>query len=330
MRSQARRKQTMYEKFLRQGVQRDAVYTSHPVVRNAVKVVTGPVRDAELAVRAAILHRDPGTYFLADPRVGKTTTLEMIKSILPQTFPGVPVYDCVAKSHCTRSEKTFFGEILHELGQHPPHGATAAHRRAVALDRLLGDSRTLRSDRIVLFVDEGQSWKEFEYELLRDFINDLRKAGVVCITIIFAHPNLENHVKVDLLRKGRTDLTGRFLMTRHFFRGLTTKEELADTFNAYDTPGRHQFPMGSGICYSHFFRPVAYDAGWRLSDEVELAWSIFTAAAKSSERSPVSLGMQWVSGAIRSFLFETSDATSISAAKVWRDSIRTAAYDVMH
>ena len=320
----------MNDQFLKPGEHRDAVYAKHPVVRNAVKIVTGPVREAEEVTRGAILHRDPGTYFLAEPRVGKTTTIEMIKSVMPQTFPGVPVFDCNAKSHCTRSEKTFFGELLYELGQSPAVGSPAAYRRAVALDRLIGDARTAKSDRIVLLIDEGQSWNEFEYELLRDLINDLRKAGVVCTTIIFAHPNLELHVKRDLLRKGRTDLTGRFLVSRHTFRGLANKAELADAFGAYDNPRRHQFPSGSELCYSQFFRPGAFGQGWRLAAEVDIAWSIFAAASKSSERSLVSLGMQWVSGAIRNFLFAIDESVRLPTAEIWNDSIRAASYNAMY
>lgn len=312
------------------GELRNSIYTQHPVVRNAVQIATKSVREAERAVSAAILHRDPGTYFVAEPRVGKTTTIEMIRSVLPQTFPGVPVWDVIAKRHISRSEKTFFGDALLELNQDAAGNMTAARRRGLAFNHLLATCRTLKSDQMVLFVDEGQNWSEFEYELLRDLINDLRKAGIVCVTIIFAHPNLDRKVKVDLLARGRTDLTGRFLVSQHQFRGISSKEELRDVFGAYDSAQPLQFPRGSGVCYSCFFKPQWFEQGWRLGDETNNAWASFTSRSRHPDRSSMSLGMQWVSGAIRNFLFEISQfECPLPTAEIWERAIGAAAYELV-
>lgn len=312
-----------------QGDFRDAMYKQHPVVRNAVKIVTRSVREAERAVSAAILHRDPGTYFVAEPRVGKTTTIEMIKSVLHDPFPGVPVWDVIAKRHISRSEKTFFGDVLLELNQEASGSATAARRRGLVFNHLLATCRTLKSDQTVLFIDEGQNWSEFEYELLRDLINDLRKAGVVCLTIIFAHPNLDRKVKADLLGRGRTDLTGRFLVSQHQFRGVSTREELRDVFGAYDNARMYEFPRGSDVSYSQFFKPRWFEQGWRLGDEANNAWAGFTSRTRRSDRSGTSLGMQWVSGAIRNFLFETSELDwPLPTGRLWDHAISAATYDL--
>lgn len=311
------------------GLERDAIYATHPVVRNAVQIATQPVKEAEAAVRAAILHRDPGTYFLGEPRMGKTTTIEMIKWTLPQTFPGVPAFDFIAKSHVVSSEKTFFGDLLMELRQSVGSGSTAAYRRSLVFSHILAVCRTRGSDRAIIFIDEGQNWKEFEYELLRDLINDFRKANVVCITLIFAHPNLEHKVKVDLISKGRTDLTGRFLVSSNRFRGLRGAEELKDAFSAYDDSRRHEFPKGTKICYSEFFCPRSYRSGWRLSHEANTAWMLFAAISKASARGPVNLGMQWVSAAIRNFLFSLDDPISGNTGEIWGHSIKAAVYDAV-
>lgn len=312
------------------GKLRDSIYMQHPVVRNAVQIVTKSVREAERAISAAILHRDPGTYFVAEPRVGKTTTIEMIKSVLPQTFPGVPVWDVIAKRHISRSEKTFFGDVLIELNQEAAGSMTAARRRGLAFNHLLATCRTLSSDQMVLFIDEGQNWSEFEYELLRDLINDLRKAGIVCVTIIFGHPNLDRKVKADLLGRGRTDLTGRFLVSQHQFRGVSAKEELRDVLGAYDSTQLLQFPRGSEVCYSRFFKPQWFEQGWRLGDETNSAWAGFTSKSRRSDRASTSLGMQWVSGAIRNFLFEINQFDyPLPTAEIWEHAIGAAAYELV-
>lgn len=318
----------MIDEMLQSGSECLTIYGEHPVVRNDVRVVTGPVREAERAVTAAILHRDPGCYFLGQPRVGKTTTIEMIKSILPQNFPDLPMCDFIAKGHEKASEKNFFGDLLFDLGRTSAKNETAAERRKKLFTHILAKCRTVKSDLIALFIDEGQSWSEFEYQMLRDLINDLRKNRIICVTIIFAHPNLELKVKEALLGKVRTDLTGRFLMTPHTFRGLNSKQEVRDSFDAYDSCRRHQFPNGSGICYSQFFRPQAFRDGWRLGDEADHAWALFAAMSKPAERAPFSLGMQWITGAIRNFIFETCELFPCPPTPdIWERSIRAAAYD---
>lgn len=320
----------MHENLLLPGPERDSMYAAHPVVCNAVQIVTAPVVDAERAVRAAVLHRDPGTYFLGEPRMGKTTTIKMIESVMPQTFPGVPVFDLIAKTHQRQNEKIFYGDLLTDLDQTPGPNVRMAERRNQLLNHVIANCRTVLSDRAILFVDEGQNWGECEYEWMRDLTNDWRKRNVVCVTIVFAHPNLENNVKVRFLRRNRSDLTGRYLISRHAFRGLSNLDELRDSFEAYDNPKRHQFPHGSGICYSRFFFPRAFHGGWRLRDEAEIAWSLFSAYSKPAERSCASLGMQWVSAAVRNFIFAASDPLQPDArGRLWTEAIRAAVYDAM-
>lgn len=318
----------MHENLLGPGPERDLLYAAHPVVRNNVRIATAPVIEAEHAVRAAILHRDPGTYFIGEPRLGKTTTIEMIQSVLPQSFPNVPVFDFIAKTHQKQSEKTFYGDLLTDLDRPPGPGISTSERRNTLLNHVLASCRTQHSDRAIVFVDEGQSWGSSEYGWLRDLTNDWRKSQVICVTIVFAHPNLENHVKVQFLRQDRSDLTGRYLVSLHTFRGLSNLEELRDAFEAYDNPKRHQFPHGSGICYSQFFFPRAFQRGWRLREEAAIAWSLFIAYSKPANRASASLGMQWVSGAIRNFIFAGIDPIQPGVSgRLWTEAIRSAVYN---
>lgn len=329
---QPRRKESgkRWHECLVPGLQRDEIYASHPVVRNTLQITTGPVIEAGEAIREAIFHRDPGTYFLAEPRTGKTTAIDIVKKVLPQALPMVPMLDFIAKSHCSRSEKNFFGDLLLELQHAGGLVGTAVDRRIRFLNFARSVCELKRSDLIVMFFDEGQNWGEFEYELLRDAINDLRKAGVTCITIIFGHPNLDKKVRQDLLRNGRTDLIGRFLVTPIRFRGIQAKSELREILDAYDNASRYEYPPGSGLSYSEFFMPQAFSEGWRLSEEIDFAWPAFESLGGRGGSASISLGMQWVTAAVRNLLYEIelqSRHDLESTSTCWEHAVRAASYE---
>lgn len=317
------------ESALREGSARDVLYEDHPVVRNDVRIATPPVQEAYDIVCQVIVHRDPGTCLIAQARIGKTTSIAKIKQELAQTFPGLPVGTVIAVGHSSRSERVLFGDILADYQHSRARAGTAEERRDRLAQLWLAECRAAHSERYLLLVDEGQNWDEDEYNALRDVTNSVRKLGIAVITVIFAHPELMR-LRARLQARRRTDLIGRFLLTPRQFRGLADVEELRRTLIAFDDAGIHRYPEHSDICYSEFFMPFAYASGWRLSLEADRLWSAFDTVSRRGGQPGGNLGMQWVLGAVRNFLFSEAQNDRIAfdgKEQSWLYAVEASGYE---
>jgi len=293
-------------RVLTPGPERDILYEQHPVVVDGAIVATSSVRNTYDIVVNAIVHRRPGTCIIGDFRVGKTKAIEKIVSELMQTFPDLPIGIVVAKSHDPYTEKTFYTDFLGDFKHGGANTGTTMDRRNRVRMVMEADSRRSKSDKYLLMVDEGQNWDEQQWHLLRDLTNDLDMGKIRVLTVTFAHPELLN-IRDSLINKRRTDLIGRFLLNPYQFTGLSSVKELRETLGAYDDGKNYSYPINSGISYSEFFLPKAWDSGWRLANEDEFFWSALAYIASRLNKQVGQVGMNWIGGAIRCFLFSMAD-----------------------
>lgn len=287
--------------LLRSGAERDQAFEMHPVVTDKAKVPTPAVKDAFEVIRSAIVHRDPGVCLVADSRFGKTFGIDVLRETLPQSFPQLPTYSVVAKGHDRPSERSFYTDLLLDCRHGVTDSGTAMARRIRLLNMWLVTTQASGGDRLVLFVDEAQNWGEDQYTWLRDISNDLALHGIRLITSLFAHTGFLA-VRSSLLGLKRTDLIGRFMLHPHIFRGVSSLPDLIEVMKCYDDPGVSEFPTGSGISYSQFFRPQMFSTGWRLEKEAGPCWAAFSAEA-GKHGGHYQVGMQWIASAIRNFLY---------------------------
>lgn len=322
-------KDRLRELALNPGPERDLLYEQHPVVLNAVKIATKPVQEAYDIISQVVVHRDPGTCLIADFRFGKTTTVAKIIEGLSETFPNLSVGRVIAKGHDISTERMFYTDLLTDFKHSGARTGTTSDRRSRILNLILALAKRKNSDRYLLLVDEGQNWGEMELQILRDLTNDLQAADLTVITVIFGHPELYN-IRSRLLNLRRTDLIGRFLLTPREFRGLRDRDELVHTLQAYDDPLQHQYPLRSDISYSEFFMPVAWRSGWRLVQEADEMWDALSRIAVHANRSAKNIGMNWIGGSVRNFLFsQASQDGSGFAGKpsVWTEAVEASGYE---
>lgn len=291
---------------LEPGATRDHLYTNHPVTKNEVRVATPPLQEAYNVIQDVIVHRDPGTCLLAHFRVGKTTAIEACVAQLNKTFPELPVGIAFAKDHTKFTDGTFFSDLLQDYGHAGALRGTTADRRLRWFNMVMSICHQKRSDRYLLLVDEGQNWREPQWTWLRDIANDLHKKQIRLITVTFGQTTDMQELRQRLLSRNRTDLIGRFLLTPREFRGIRDRDELHATLDAYDDPQQSEYPAGTGISFSEFFMPVAYGSGWRLSMETDAMWNEFCTVAARSNQVATNIGMNWIGGAIRNFLFSST------------------------
>lgn len=316
------------QQLLEPGAARDQAFTLHPVVTDKAKVPTPAVKEAFEVVRGAIVHYEPGVCFAADSRFGKTYGIDVLRQTLPQSFPGLPMYSVSAKGHDRSSERSLYTDLLLDCRHGMADSGTAMARRIRLLNLWIATAQASSSDRLLLFVDEAQNWDEEDYTHLRDLSNDLASREVRLIVLLFAHPSLLV-IRTSLLGHKRTDLIGRFMLRPLGFRGVTSLADLIEIMKCYDDPSISEFPSGTGISYSQFFRPRAYREGWRLEKEAGRCWAAFSSVA-AKHGGHFQIGMQWVTSAIREFLYShwrAEHGEPASDHDLWEEAVSASGFE---
>ncbi len=314
-----------HKALLNPGAAREDAFIAHPIVTDRAKIPTSSIKYAFDVIKNAIIQRDPGVAFTADPRFGKTYAIDVLERFVPESFPEMPIFRSNAKRHQRPSEKALYNDILQDFGFDATGSGSAASRRNQIVNLMISASQAMESDRILLFIDEAQNWHEDELTWVRDISNDLALSDIRLITVMFAHPEL--HSIRDNLMKRRTDLIGRFLVRPHIFRGVETFEHLKEIFCLLDDPEYSSFPSGSGISYSRFFLPKEFDnRGWRLSDEAMPCWAAFSDQMEKFG-GHYEIGMRWVMAALRTWLlthWEYEHGEIPRAGNLWDEAVECA------
>jgi len=86
------------------------------------------------------------------------------------------------------------------------------------------------------------------------------------------------------------------------FYGIRNIYDMEFFLAEHDSTKRCEYPAGSGICYTEFFLPSAYESGWRLAKQAQCAWDAFARAASTVGREATDIGMQWIGEAVVHFL----------------------------
>src|SRR3546814_11279499 len=82
-----------------------------------------------------------------------------------------------------------------------------------------------------------------------------------------------------------THLSTRFFGYQARFRGIRSATELAHVLDGFDT--QTDWPADSGISYTHYFFPGAFQGGFRFANHAETLWSTYL------ELAPLSIREKW-------------------------------------
>lgn len=250
----------------------------------------------------------------------------MIKESLPTVMPQVAYGLISAKDHDTVTERVYWGDHLIALGL--VTDGTAQERQNRLRGAIISACIQAGGKHFCLLIDEGQNWGPREYTFLRDLANQLREQdGYILTTIMFGDPRLDE--LSSSLREKRKDLWARFVMKPLPFYGIRSIGDLEHFLSEHDSAKRCEYPAGSGISYTEFFLPSAYEGGWRLMNQAQSVWDAFVRAAAKVNREVNDIGMQWIGETVIHFL-TTQMANDVpgfvTSAKNWDDAVLEAQF----
>lgn len=324
------RQRSLRAAVLTHGDDRARAYERHPLVTNNLRLPTPAVKESYAEIERAIIHREPGTCFVTQFRVGKTTGIAVIVATLKEAFKNDFAVGCViAKYHKSSSEYTFYSDILESFKHLGTRTKSSTLLRKRVLETVRNQARRAKTDRYLLVIDEGQNWSEDEWTFLRDLTNDWINDGLSIIPVVFAHPKLEEVIQ-QLKVNQRTDLIGRFLLSLRAFKGVSSLEDFTAIARLYDDAAVAEYPPQSGISVSEFFMPNAWRGGWRFEQEINPMFDAFSALTNPGTDLTLNIGMNWVTAAVRNFFFSQTTIEHVgfqSSAEVWADAVAGSGYE---
>lgn len=279
---------------------RDSMWEQHPVVTwNAEFLLPTPaIEEIGELVSSDIYLARSGTAYWAKTRFGKSHAIFYLINRIQETFNKVPIIRIDAKFNAQPSKLAFCHDLLKASHFALREARTGSGRGEQAMDLFLSIGKNGDGRRLVVFVDEAQNWSEAEWTWLKEMQVFLYANLILMVVIPFGQEQLL-HRRTALKQSGRKDLIERFLSRCERFRGVVDVSDARRIMGSFDTT---DFPLGSGVSLSEFFRPKAFHAGWRFAQECQRSIDAFLTAGGTQE-----IGMEWIALAWKYFLTEFSD-----------------------
>jgi len=307
--------------YLVPGAARDHEMANHPLTIDDQILQSSAIHDVLTKALKALRFRWYGLAICGESRAGKSWAIKALTAMLRRELPLMPIFETEAVPHDDPNEKVLWGDVCDSFGLQEWLRLTAVERRTRLVDHIAASARQHDQRIAVLFVDEAQNWKAVQWRHLKGLVNVLRKKPyrIHVLVISFGQSSLST-VRDDISKiadKG-ADLIKRFLRKLHSFQPIRTRLELEGILDQLDDPNLTEYPEESGVCYTRFFLPLAYAAGWRLKSQTKHVWAALRGMAKGDGE----ISMCDLVGLLRQFFHETEDSPNLKTSlKGWKAAL---------
>lgn len=312
---------------------RDEKWNSHPLVMANAHVSTIPLLEAYKQIKKRARRSRASVAFWAHPLTGKSFAIDVMEELLARDYPRCAVVKYEATSKSKNRDQTikneqvwvptsvggFLDSILDATAFEAKRQRSIAGKRTQVKRTLY--AMAADSGRLFFIVDEAQELIEAEFCWLKEIINFLVGRNITVTVVLFGQMELKNRCAL-LKDHGRSDLHARFTQCLFEFMGITKVGELGSFLKECDE--HSEYPEGSGLTYTQFLWPLAFDAGFRLEKCKEHLWKAITTIAPIG-RARQGIQMHWIAQAIAEFiqLTQKRDAPNFeSSESLWRRAVR--------
>ncbi|WP_285404961.1 ATP-binding protein [Luteibacter sp. ME-Dv--P-043b] len=302
---------------------REEYWDKHPLIEGSAVLPTVPIGWVVGLVLRWARRQQAGGAFWADPRTGKSSCIRAIKRVVVDKFPGAGVLVYQAKSDLVCAEGSLIQDILHSM----EFEAKAARGLPNQREQLCRAMFALGAARRHLFlvIDEAQCLHAIQLEWFKCYINFLVERNYRVTVVMFGQHELVG-MRHRITMRGRSDLHFRFM--EHFFQfeAIVCGGDLAPLLAACDEAS--EYPGGSGVSYTRFIWPWAFEAGYRLADQSAALCQAF-GMGMHGKMSGEGVAMEYVARTLSELaeLTRTRDAAGfIPSSDDWRDAVARSGY----
>lgn len=282
----------------------------HPMLTQRYAVYTPAIDAFYKKVCEWIDGRDTGGYVYGVSRTGKSKAISYwLETLLNERYDGkVPLFTAICTSKLRSSEGDFLKVICLGLGIECKTSGMSLLRERIA-KYMCACAHARGSNYFVFLLDEAQKLGGFEYNILCDIQNCVEKYGFqVTVVSVGSH---EMAYKREALALGEdVHITSRFMVRSAKFEGIKSSAELGYVLNAYDE--QTEWPVGSGISFTQFFFPKAFETGFRVADQAADMWSIYIESAPELMKKRLHVPMEFIAKAVERLFRECCEADDYS------------------
>lgn len=241
-------------------------YSEHPIYLRDYIMPTPAIVAAYDAMLDAIRKRDPGIVIYGDFRGGKTWFWNFAFNALKEDFGDTLLVRKLLAEHSGKrapSESQHLSWMLGELEYVPTARDVRAQRKQ--LDDFLGqEAKKSKRRQIVFLIDEAQVFRLDQWGWLMDTYNRIVLQGVTPTFVWIGDPAMKQVRNTVFSSREHVPAFHRFLVRESTLQGPGSVDEVRLWLQCFDVNTEH--PSGSGISYTQFFFPTAFDDDWRLEN----------------------------------------------------------------
>lgn len=245
---------------------REILLQNHPVVTKEYTIITPMIVKVYSVIRERVFFRHSGTFLYAQPRMGKTHCARTVRDLVKAEFE-----DKYVLYHSADGEKS--AQLIRDL-----HVSAGLPKRlkepySALMEKFIIHVRCeveCRGGRhFVLILDENQRLSTEDWDELLTVHNKLEDGGIKMTTLGFGQKEIVSKREL-LFTVGSTQLIARFLSEPIRFIGCVSEEDMESILGEYDTT--QEYPPDSKCCYTKFFLPLAFAAGFRIASSHHAIW----------------------------------------------------------
>jgi hypothetical protein len=271
--------------------------TLHPMLSQEYALFTPPIANFFNVVCEWIENKVPGAYIYGVSRLGKSWAIRFwINKLIEEEFLGkIFFFYMIYKNHQRPQESNFYSELLSASGHLFNSTGTTSKKFERLVTHLCTRAHNIKSNHIVLMIDEAQFMHNQEYEWLCNIQNEIVDAGFrLTVISVGSHELTYQHEIFSMAESAY--LLSRFMVRSQVFHGIRNIDELEYVLKGYDE--NSEWPENSGITYTQYFFPRAYKAGFRLADISSIMWEVLQELAPDVLKKKLEVPMEHIAKSV--------------------------------
>lgn len=294
----------------------------HPMLSQEYALFTPPIAKFFEVVCEWIENKVPGAYIYGVSRLGKSKAVRFwISKLIEEKFFGkIFFFYMNYKNHQHPQEGTFYTELLSASDNLFKSTGTIAEKLERLAIHLCTRAHNIKSNHIVLMIDEAQFMHDQEYQWLCNVQNEIDEAGFRFTVISVGSHELTYQHEIFSMAESAY-LLSRFMVRSQVFHGIQNEVELEYVLNGYDEYS--EWPENSGISYTQHFFPRAHKAGFRIAEISRVMWEVFLELAPDVLNKKLEVPMEHIAKSVE-YIFRQLSSTDNLHINIERELIKKA------